>query len=35
MTALEFAHADASIATFFGVHAGLGMGSIMVCGSEE
>jgi hypothetical protein len=35
MTALELAHADASIATFFGVHAGLGMGSILTCGSQE
>ena len=35
ITALEFAHADASIATFFGVHTGLAMGSILTCGSEE
>jgi glutaryl-CoA dehydrogenase len=33
--ALEFAHADPSVATFFGVHAGLAMGSILTCGSEE
>ena len=33
--ALEIAHADPSMATFFGVHAGLGMGSIRSCGSEE
>src|SRR5262249_51807834 len=30
VAALELAHADASMATFFGVHAGLGMGSILV-----
>ena len=35
ITALEMAHADASLATFFGVHAGLGMGSIREFGSEE
>jgi glutaryl-CoA dehydrogenase len=35
MIAMELAHADASIATFFGVHAGLGMGSILTCGSPE
>jgi glutaryl-CoA dehydrogenase len=33
--ALEMAHADPSMATFFGVHAGLAMGSIAACGSEE
>ncbi|WP_089101475.1 acyl-CoA dehydrogenase family protein [Streptomyces hyaluromycini] len=33
--ALEFAHADASLATFSGVHTGLAMGSILACGSEE
>jgi glutaryl-CoA dehydrogenase len=33
--AMELAHADASIATFFGVHTGLAMGSILGCGSEE
>jgi glutaryl-CoA dehydrogenase len=32
---LELAHADASIATFFGVHSGLAMGSINALGSEE
>ena len=32
---LELTHADPSIATFFGVHAGLAMGSIIACGSEE
>jgi glutaryl-CoA dehydrogenase len=31
---LELAHADPSIATFFGVHAGLAMGSILACGDE-
>src|SRR3954454_25331905 len=31
--ALEMAHADASMATFYGVHAGLAMGSIRTCGS--
>jgi glutaryl-CoA dehydrogenase len=30
---LEMAHADASMATFYGVHAGLAMGSIRTCGS--
>jgi glutaryl-CoA dehydrogenase len=34
-TSLELAHADASIATFFGVHSGLAMGSIDALGSEE
>jgi glutaryl-CoA dehydrogenase len=34
-TAMELAHVDASIATFFGVHAGLAMGSIAALGSEE
>jgi glutaryl-CoA dehydrogenase len=34
-TGMELAHADASIATFFGVHAGLAMGSIDKLGSEE
>lgn len=32
---MELATADSSMATFFGVHAGLAMGSIYVCGSEE
>jgi glutaryl-CoA dehydrogenase len=32
---MELARIDASIATFFGVHTGLAMGSIVVCGSEE
>jgi glutaryl-CoA dehydrogenase len=33
--ALELAHADASVATFFGVHTGLAMGSNLACGDEE
>ncbi len=33
--ALEMAHADPSMATFFGVHSGLAMGSITACGSPE
>jgi glutaryl-CoA dehydrogenase len=32
---MELAHADASVATFFGVHTGLAMGSIVTCGSDE
>jgi glutaryl-CoA dehydrogenase len=32
---LEMAHADTSLATFFGVHTGLAIGSILTCGSEE
>lgn len=32
---MELARVDASISTFFGVHTGLAMGSIYVCGSEE
>src|SRR5882762_2823020 len=32
---MELARIDASISTFFGVHTGLAMGSIVVCGSEE
>ena len=35
MIALELAHADASVSTFFGVHTGLAMGSILACGDEE
>ena len=34
MIALEIARVDASLATFFGVHTGLAMGSIMLCGSD-
>ena len=33
--AMELARVDASIATFFGVHSGLAMGSIYLDGSEE
>jgi glutaryl-CoA dehydrogenase len=33
--ALEIARVDCSCATFFGVHSGLAMGSIYLCGSEE
>jgi glutaryl-CoA dehydrogenase len=32
---LELSRIDASFATFFGVHSGLAMGSILYCGSEE
>jgi glutaryl-CoA dehydrogenase len=32
---MEMARVDASISTFFGVHTGLAMGSIYLCGSEE
>jgi glutaryl-CoA dehydrogenase len=32
---LEIAKVDCSIATFWGVHGGLAMGSIYLCGSEE
>jgi alkylation response protein AidB-like acyl-CoA dehydrogenase len=35
LAAMQLARADASIATFFGVHNGLAMGSINVAGSEE
>jgi glutaryl-CoA dehydrogenase len=35
MIATELARTDCSIATFNGVHAGLAMGSIYLCGSEE
>ena len=35
MIAMEIARVDSSIATFFGVHSGLAMGSIYLCGSEE
>lgn len=33
--AMEMARVDVSISTFFGVHSGLAMDSIAVCGSEE
>lgn len=32
---MEMARVDPSIATFFGVHSGLAMGSIYLCGSED
>jgi glutaryl-CoA dehydrogenase len=32
--AMELARIDVSISTFFGVHSGLAMGSVYVCGSE-
>jgi glutaryl-CoA dehydrogenase len=35
MIAMELARTDSSIATFMGVHGGLAMGSIYLCGSEE
>jgi alkylation response protein AidB-like acyl-CoA dehydrogenase len=35
LVAMELAKFDASIATFFGVHSGLAMGSIALVGSEE
>lgn len=33
--AMEMARVDVSISTFFGVHSGLAMGSIYICGSDE
>ena len=35
MIAMELARIDCSIATFYGVHGGLAMGSIYLCGSRE
>jgi glutaryl-CoA dehydrogenase len=35
LIAMEIARVDSSIATFAGVHGGLAMGSIYLCGSEE
>jgi glutaryl-CoA dehydrogenase len=35
MVAMEVARVDPSIGTFLGVHSGLAMGSIYLCGSEE
>ncbi len=35
MVAMEMARVDPSVATFMGVHGGLAMGSINLCGSEE
>jgi glutaryl-CoA dehydrogenase len=34
MISMELGRVDSSIATFFGVHSGLAMGSIYLCGSE-
>ncbi|HNP67939.1 MAG TPA: acyl-CoA dehydrogenase family protein [Aequorivita sp.] len=33
--AMELARVDVSISTFFGVHSGLAMGSIYICGSDD
>jgi glutaryl-CoA dehydrogenase len=35
MVAMELARVDCSMATFMGVHGGLAMGSIYLCGSDE
>jgi alkylation response protein AidB-like acyl-CoA dehydrogenase len=35
MIAMELSRGDPSIATFMGVHGGLAMGSVYLCGSEE
>lgn len=35
MVSMELARVDPSIATFFGVHGGLAMGSVQMCGSRE
>jgi glutaryl-CoA dehydrogenase len=35
LLAMEMGRIDCSIATFFGVHSGLAMGSIYLCGSDE
>jgi glutaryl-CoA dehydrogenase len=35
MIAMELARIDCSVATFYGVHGGLAMGSIYLCGSRE
>ena len=35
LIAQELCRVDASVGTFFGVHSGLAIGSIMLCGSEE
>ena len=32
---MELARVDPSISTFMGVHGGLAMGSILLCGSDE
>ncbi len=35
LVAQEICRVDASVGTFFGVHSGLAIGSIMLCGSQE
>ncbi len=35
LVAIEMARGDGSLNTFFGVHSGLAMGTIAICGSEE
>jgi glutaryl-CoA dehydrogenase len=35
MTSMELARVDCSIQTFMGVHGGLAMGSVQLCGSDE
>jgi glutaryl-CoA dehydrogenase len=35
MVAMELARGDSSISTFMGVHGGLAMGTIVLCGSDE
>jgi len=35
LVTMEMARVDVSTATFFGVHAGLAMQSVLICGSEE
>jgi glutaryl-CoA dehydrogenase len=35
MTSMELARVDPSVQTFMGVHGGLAMGSVQLCGSEE
>src|SRR5579859_1555638 len=35
MVSMDLARVDSSIVTFFGVHSGLAMGSIYLCGSDE
>ena len=35
LVAIEMARGDGSLNTFFGVHSGLAMGTVAICGSEE
>ncbi|MDQ3428932.1 MAG: acyl-CoA dehydrogenase family protein, partial [Actinomycetota bacterium] len=35
LVAIEMSRGDGSLNTFFGVHSGLAMGTIAICGSEE